>query len=359
MSRFTICLLATVLPMPAAQQQPKAKAAVACSVDLTKPGQMADIISNGLLSLDRFDESVVAKFLSDADERYDSGDALLVAAAKEFDMERKELSDLVTRFKHVNCDHATQPTQPGTPMLRTGTRPTKTSAKVTPFAEDVVTHVVLHELGHAVIREFDLPVLGNEETMADAFATVYLTRHMPDRAAVILEARVRSLMIEAKEVPLAEWTVLGEHNSDARRAAQIAALAVAADGEKYKNVAAAAGLSERSIRNARDYGTEIHRSWRRILAPIRMPTGSQSREAKMGFEGQIGSQLKPRPVAKELETALRSFDWHSTVTIAFIDGDGGAGWSRSRRTVTVNSAYVERFIRQGQQVSKRESKPGR
>ncbi len=351
MSGVTICLLVTVLPMPTAQQQPKAKATVACSVDLTKPGQMADIISNGLLSLDRFDESAVAKFLSGADERYDSGDALLVAAAKEFGMDRKELSELVTRFKHVNCDHTKQTTQPGTPTRRTRTRTGETSAKVTPFAEDVVSHVVLHELGHAVIREFDLPVLGNEETMADAFATVYLTQHLPNRAAAILEARVRSLMIEANEVPRAEWTVLGEHNNDARRAAQIAAIAVAADFEKYKNVATAAGMSERGVRNARDYGTEILRSWRRILRPIRMPTGSQSREARMVFEGEIGNQLKARPIAKELETALRSFDWHSTVTIAFVNGDGGAGWSRSRRTISVNSEYVERFIRQGQQVS--------
>jgi hypothetical protein len=41
---------------------------------------------------------------------------------------------------------------------------------------------MVHELGHALIREFDLPILGNEETMADAFATHYLTTHLPDRA---------------------------------------------------------------------------------------------------------------------------------------------------------------------------------
>ena len=38
------------------------------------------------------------------------------------------------------------------------------------FARNVTVAVVLHELGHALIREFDLPVLGNEVTVADAFA---------------------------------------------------------------------------------------------------------------------------------------------------------------------------------------------
>ena len=226
------------------------------------------------------------------------------------------------------------------------------AVKVTPFAENVVMHVVLHELGHALVREFDLPILGNEETLADAFATVYLTQHMPDRAADVLEARVRSLMIEAKEVPRAEWSVHGEHNNDARRASQIAALAVAADAVKYRRVAIAAGLSERNIRSARDYGTEIHRSWRRILKPLQMPPDMKSPEARISFEGSIGNQLRNRPIAAELDTILRSFDWHSTVTISFIEGDGGAGWSRGRRTITVNSAYVERFIRQGKQMAK-------
>ena len=67
--------------------------------------------------------------------------------------------------------------------------------ELTRFAENVTLHVVLHELGHGLIREFDLPILGNEETMADAFATFYLTHYMPERAKAIIEARTRSLLI--------------------------------------------------------------------------------------------------------------------------------------------------------------------
>jgi hypothetical protein len=62
-------------------------------------------------------------------------------------------------------------------------------------------------MGHALVREFDVPILGNEETLADAFATHYLTTYLRDRALAVLDARVRSLMIEASEVPRARWTV--------------------------------------------------------------------------------------------------------------------------------------------------------
>ena len=350
---YLACLLATCTQQSTTAQTTKEQPVATSSVDLTKPGQMADIISNALLSLGRYEESKIARFLDNADVDYASGNALLIASAKEFKIDQKELAGLVQKFKHVNDGNMPSPDG----SARQPESASRSNAKVTPFAENVVLHVVLHELGHALVREFDLPILGNEETLADSFATVYLTRYMPEQAPAVLEARVRSLMFEASEVPRAEWEVQGEHNNDARRAAQIAALAVAADAEKYKGVAAAAGLSERAIRNARDYGTEVHRSWRRILRPLQMPTGEMSREARVRLEGSIGSQLASRPIAKHFNTILRSFDWHSTVTISFVDGDGGAGWSRSRRTVTVNSVYVERFIRQGQEISKTAAKP--
>ncbi len=226
--------------------------------------------------------------------------------------------------------------------------------KLSKFAEDVVLHVVLHELGHGLVREFDLPILSNEETLADAFATHYLTSHMPDRALDVLTARVTSLMIEAKEVPRAQWPVSGEHNNDARRAYQIAALAVAADREKFLPVAKAAGMTADNIRNAADYGTEIHRSWRRILKPLMMPKNVPSGEARVRFDanGKTVQQIQTSSIAKEVESIAKTFDWHSQVTIFFIEGDGGAGWNRSRRTITVYSQYVERFIKQGASLAK-------
>ena len=344
---FTILAL-----LPTGQQQ--------CRIDLTKAGQMSDVISNALLSLDKYEEAKITSFLKGAEDDYPSGDHLLKATAKKFDIDKKQLTKLVAEFKHCNCNHAASASVTtvastaaanGTPNMR---KVLSANLPVSKFAEDVTLHVVLHEMAHGLIREFDLPVLANEETMADAFATYYLTTYMPDRAADVLEARVASWMIEASEVPRNEWTVQGEHNNDARRAYQVAAIAVAADATKYKGVAAKAGMREGDIRKARDYGTEIHRSWRRILKPLRMPPKMKSNETRIRFdEGSgIATQLARRPIAQEIEAALRSFDWHSTVTIAFVEGNGGAGWNRGKRTVTVNSAYVERFINQGTKVRK-------
>ena len=299
-----------------------------------------------------------ALFREDAKKRYATGDEVLKAAAEHFKIDQKRLAALVEHWRHINCKHAAIPgyavpepapdDAPGAGREATAGE-TLSPVPVSVFAADVTLHVVLHELGHAVIREFDLMVLGNEETMADAFATPLLTEHVPEHAVRAISARVRSLMIEASEVPRDEWTVRGEHDNDARRAYQIAALAIAADKEKYAGVAGIVGMSERDIAKACDYGSDIHRAWRRTLSPLMMPAGKISKEARFRADESTRAFVdagKPS-LASTIESAFQRIDWHSQVTVDFAWGEGRAGWNRSKRTVTVNSEYLQRFIAQG------------
>jgi hypothetical protein len=328
------CLAAASSPARAQDPGATSPAAARCTVDLARPGTMKDILSNALLRGLKRPEADVSAFLRHAATSYATGQELMRAAARHFEVDEARLAAEVERFKHCNCAHDE--------VVAAG------SVELTPFARNVTLHVVLHELGHALVREFDLPVLGNEETMADAFATHFLTAHLPDRAVAVLEARTTSLMIEAREVRREEWTVSGEHDNDARRAFQIAALAVAADPAKYASVAKCVAMSDRDVRSAVDYGAEIHRSWRRILAPLWMPEGARSNEARVVCV-PAGQFVQPHAAAlvAELESAVVRFDWHSQVTIRFAVGDGGARWDRGTRTVNVPSAYLRRFVEQG------------
>jgi hypothetical protein len=345
-------LAAASLPAMAQDAEATNAAESRCSVDLRNSGHMKDIVSNALHSGVMRPEADVRDFLRNAESTYATGPDLLRAAARHFKIDEAAMATEVERFRHVNCAHGpvadSRPTAPGDsrPADRSGGG---AALEVSSFARDVTLHVVLHELGHALIREFDLPVLGNEETMADAFATHYLTTHLPDRAVDVLKARTASLMIEAREVSRAEWPVNGEHDNDARRAFQIAALAVAADPAKYASVAKVVEMSDRDVQKARDYGAEIHRSWRRTLAPLWMPDGMRSKEARLLCDSESGlaDSLKSVGLGPELETIITRFDWHSQVTVRFVAGAGRAGWSRSTRTISVSTAYIRRFVEQG------------
>ncbi len=349
-------------PMPDGSAAP-ALARHTCTVDLSRTGDMRVIVSNTLITgLNQPDPSV-GRFLAGAEQRFATGPELLAATAKHFKLDEAMLAAEVDRYRHCTCTMAD--VIGGVPETkdRAGERAgvgdvadaggggdaakAEASAEVSAFAKDVTLHVVLHELAHALIREFDLAVLGNEETAADAFATYYLTTYMPDRALDVLKARVTSLAIEASESPVDHWR--GEHDHDGRRAFQIAAMAVAADAQKYAPVGEIVGMGERDIARAKDYGAENRRSWRRALAPLWMPEGEASKEARVMYDPghPFTRNLCGEGIAGEIEGAIKRFDWHSTVTVRFVDGEGGAGWSRSSRTITVNSQYVRRFVAQG------------
>jgi hypothetical protein len=348
----SVALLAVALaqeaaPLPpqvVAEPKPQPPANPRCEADLSNAGWLKDILSNVLIRAEHKPESEVKAFLKDAETRYATGDDLLKAAAEHFKIDQKRLAALVEHWRHIHCRHATIP---GSAVP--DREPLLDPVPVSVFATDVTLHVVLHELGHAVIREFDLMVLGNEETMADAFATHLLTEHFPEHAVSAISARVRSLMIEANEVPRDQWTVRGEHDNDARRAYQIAALAIAADKEKYAGVAEIVGMSKRNIDKACDYGSDIHQAWRRTLSPLMMPAGKVSKLALLRADKSTRAFVdagKPS-LASTIESAFQRIDWHSQVTVDFVWGPGRAAWSRETRTVTVNSEYLQRFIAQG------------
>jgi hypothetical protein len=345
--------IAPVVPVapPEPVQAEPAAAGKRCTIDMRLLGTMADVISNVLLRQEGKPGGEVRAFLEDAKKTSATADELLKASAVRFGIDEQSLSRSVELWKHVNCRH--EPVagyQVPDNYVKEGE-----AVPASVFAANVTLHVVLHELGHAVVREFDVAVLGNEETMADAFATHFLVEHMPDRALEALKARVSSLMVEAGEVPVEKWTVRGEHDNDARRAYQIAALAVAADSKKYAEVGAIVGMSEREIGNAKDYGSDIHRAWRRTLAPIMMPAGRNSREARFRADPATEDFVKAgeHTLESSISTALQSIDWHSQVTVEFVGTGGGAAWNRSKRTVTVGGDYLRRFVGQGVRTEKK------
>jgi hypothetical protein len=113
----SVALLAAALAQEAAPLPPKSgaerqvqpAAAPQCAGDLRKPGHMSDIISNVLLRAEDKPEPEVQAFLKNAEQRYDTGDELLKAAAEHFKMDQKHLASLVKQWRHINCQHAAIP----------------------------------------------------------------------------------------------------------------------------------------------------------------------------------------------------------------------------------------------------------
>ena len=74
-----------------------------CTIDLRNPAQMKDVISNVLTRIEKRPESEVRAFLETASEAGKSADALMLAAAAHFKIDRTKMAVEVQKMRHVNC----------------------------------------------------------------------------------------------------------------------------------------------------------------------------------------------------------------------------------------------------------------
>jgi hypothetical protein len=144
--------------------------------------------------------------------------------------------------------------------------------------------VAIHELGHAVISEMDLPVLGREEDAADDFAILTGLNVVANEYSLrVLANAARGWFLSArrdrKEGEAPDY--YGRHGLNEQRAYQIVCLMVGSDPVKFKAVADEAKLPEsRRPSCAWDYDTAT-RSWQRVLdAPHRRAPISRKRRSR-------------------------------------------------------------------------------
>lgn len=207
-------------------------------------------------------------------------------------------------------------------------------------AADALVQVVAHEIGHAVIREFDLPILGPEEDMAEDFSVLFVHMLLPGRAEAIVRARALQHLADGRDKG-----VYSEYRDDDQRAHRNICLLYGQDPERYAGLAAEFNLQGSDARRCLDYPTEVARSWRRVLAPLMLPEGARVTEAAMSFDPSepVADAFKNSYAAQDAWTLLSAIDWHSTITLRLAQCDGTASWSSNDRRIRICHTYIERF----------------
>jgi len=219
---------------------------------------------------------------------------------------------------------------------------------LTEFSKNVTYHVLFHELAHALIREFKLPVLANEEAMADTFSTIWVTKMMRDQAPEIVMARVRSWIYEDAEVSSDDYDFKGEHLLDIRRAYQAACLFYGLDPAEYEGTVRWLNFSENDLADCSDTAPNQEDSWVGLLEPFRLSPDQRSPNVELIYgEGPMKKIMEDSGILNVFAAQARLFDWPAKITIHFDHCDFGASWSRSERRLLICDDYVQRFIYQG------------
>jgi hypothetical protein len=130
----------------------------------------------------------------------------------------------------------------------------------------IISFFTLHEIGHAFIDLYRLPVNGREEDAADGLATVLLTRATKQGAEyVFYAARFMRLIQHVQGGDLARFH--DEHALSIRRSDDILCAIAGASAENMRHVASSGALSrERLARCPAEYQSKV-KTWKALLSP--------------------------------------------------------------------------------------------
>ena len=215
--------------------------------------------------------------------------------------------------------------------------------------------VLGHELGHAVIAEFDLPVLGREEDTADVYAIskslTIVNNELSHRA--LMRASTAWFMSARRARRDGEAPAYHEqHGLDEQRAYHIICLMVGSDPDKFKALADEHRLpEERRASCVRDYHVAT-RSWQRVMGPNMRASGEPKAqvnviygEARGSLDGVALALRDIRILEHMAEFAAEQYRWPAPITIEMRScGEVAAAFTFATRTVHICYEMVDEFV---------------
>jgi len=213
-----------------------------------------------------------------------------------------------------------------------------------------VLFAIGHEMGHGLINEMNLPVLGREEDAADSFATVNALKVSSNFSERVLIEAGKGLMLSAKRDKRKGNSPVfyGEHSLDPQRAYSMICLMVGSSPEKYRQLATETKLPEERQKSCVYEWKNSAWSWDEMLQK-HLRDDKAKTAVQVEYEDTKKYAVHARILRSMglLETvAARMADryaWPNPVTIeARSCGTANARWRQ--RTLTLCYELVDEFI---------------
>lgn len=132
--------------------------------------------------------------------------------------------------------------------------------------EGAVVAMFLHEVAHALIDGWDLPITGREEDAADQFSTLWLINGKPDGIAAALNgARSFKLLADLEKGEDKDYS--DAHSLDEQRYFNTICLVYGHRPERYEYLIRSGILPVRRAYDCVEDYARLNKSWQTILAP--------------------------------------------------------------------------------------------
>ncbi|HMA73060.1 MAG TPA: DUF4344 domain-containing metallopeptidase [Xanthobacteraceae bacterium] len=205
--------------------------------------------------------------------------------------------------------------------------------------------ILLHEIGHVIMNDMNVPVLGREEDQADTFSAITMLKIGTSFSQRVLANASQGWFLNERrdQQTGAKPLYYDEHNLSPQRAYQIVCLMVGSDPAKFKNLADEAKMPESRQQSCkRDY-TKASRSWETVLRPARRTPDQPETKINVVYgeaQGDLEIFARSFRAIRILETvAERSaseYAWPAPFTMQMLSCSGpNATWNDETRTLTV------------------------
>jgi len=222
------------------------------------------------------------------------------------------------------------------------------------FVAGNMLFVGFHEIGHALVSELHLPVLGREEDAADSFATLAMLEEGTEFSVNILVQAARGwFLLDRRDRKLGEMpSFYDEHGLDQQRAYAIVCLMIGSNDEDFKVLADWVQMPQARQKTCRnDYGKAKY-AWETALKTYLRPVDQAKSKIDVVYEpesGNLGTYYRSFRAIKFLETlSEHTSDRHilpRPITIVMKNcGDSNASWDADTLKVTLCYEMADDFV---------------
>lgn len=132
--------------------------------------------------------------------------------------------------------------------------------------ESTLSFIFYHELGHALVDLFDLPITGREEDAVDQLATVILVESGEDGEDAAMDAALW-FALQAEDTELSEWAFADEHSLDEQRFFNIICWVYGKSPDRNYFIIEEGLLPPERAGGCEDEYQQLSSSWDRLLSP--------------------------------------------------------------------------------------------
>jgi hypothetical protein len=221
------------------------------------------------------------------------------------------------------------------------------------FVTGNVLFVLGHEVGHALISVFEIPVIGREEDAADALSTVVSLKMANSFADRVVTNAARGWFLsdqrDRKEgVPTPFYD---EHGMDVQRAYYIVCLLVGGEREKFQGLADEVKLPKKRQDTCKFDYSNASWSWEEVLKPHLRKSGDPKTKIEViyGPPGEFSTLAELGQKLQILEAVAEwlseDFAWKMPITLEMQQcGSPGARWFPTTKKVVVCYEIIREFV---------------